>query len=399
LSHFFVRPKRYLNSTPVSVWRLSGRVSMSRTGVITLYTLGKRSIINGMAAFTEVYKLSPFDQLTLSREEGRIYSADFATGQGKYISKVFASDEEPFDISIKVSPKIEVRLTYIYNDKDINGIRISKVGGRNKSESVTLSSYDSKMLIETLQLFSSIDLGAVARESVLLDAQIVKDPVALEKFLRTIAADSKGSDIMTKVAENLPNLTPSYIQEMSRRRKNVECMRKMLEDRSEFDAVKAKLAVGKDEEVWQRFFQKNDWILGSDVIELLDVRALSERDITDLPFKGVDGFLDIIELKLPDVEMWTEKNVPRSVVTGAIMQCARYLRTTEIKANDHAKMKELGVEIIKPRITLICGRSNNWSDEQREQLRILNSSLHDISILTYDYVLKRAEKLIEVEEV
>lgn len=339
-----------------------------------------------------------FDSLIMSRQPGRIYSADFATGRGKYISKVFISDEEQFDVSIKISKRVEVRLTYIFDDADLNGIRISKVGGRTKGESVTLSSFDFRMLLETLELFSSIDLGAVARDSVVLNAQIVKDPLELERFLRTIAADPKGSDVMAKVAENLPSLTPSYIQEMARRRKSINVMRAMLNNRASFDAVKARMGVGKDEEVWQRFFERNDWILGSDVIELLDTRALGEHEVTDLPFKGVDGFLDIIELKLPSVEIWTKDNIPRSEVTIAIMQCARYLRTAETKANDHAKMKELGCEIIKPRITLIIGRSNGWSDEQRDQLRILNASLHDISILTFDHVLKRAEKMVATEK-
>lgn len=347
-----------------------------------------------MVEFTEAHKINSFDTLILRRQEGKIYSADFTAGQGKYISKVFASDEEPYDVSFKVSPRIEVRVTYIYKDKSINGIRITKIGGKKGGESVSLSTYDAKMLLATLQLFSGVDLEAVARESVVLDAQIVKNPVELEKFLRTVAADEKGVDIMAKVAENLPNLTPSYIQEMSRRKKNVALMREMLEKPDIFRAIKEKFKVGKDEEVWQRFFQRNDWILGSDVIELLDTRALSEHDVTDLPFKGVDGYLDIIELKLPSAKMWNKDSAPNAELSAAIMQCARYLRAAEKKANDHDKMKELGVEIIKPRITLIYGRSNECSDEQKEQLRILNSSLHDISILSFDHVLSRAEKLV-----
>ena len=351
-----------------------------------------------MIKFSQADKVDGFERLILRREEGKIYSADFASGKGKYISKVFESDTEPYDISIKISPKIEVRVTYIYDDKSIKGICITKVGGRKNSESIALSSYDAKMLLATLHLFSEIDLEPVARESVLLDAQIVQDVESLEKFLRTLMTDKNGNAIMTKVAENLPNLTPSYIQEMSRRKRNVEWMRELLDNPAKFRDVKSRMGLGKDEEVWQRFFQKNDWILGSDVIELLDTRALSEHEITDLPFKSVDGFLDIIELKLPDAKAWNSDNVPNAELTKAIMQCARYLRAAEVKANDHLKMKELGVEIIKPRITLLYGRSTNWSEEQREQLRILNSSLHDISILTYDHVLARAEKLVSTKE-
>lgn len=344
--------------------------------------------------FTEADKISGFESLILSRQEGKIYSADFASGQGRYISKVFASDAEPYDVSIRVSPKVEVRVTYIYDDKSINGIRVTKVGGKKGGESIALSTYDARMLLATLRLFADVDLDSVARESVVLDAQIVKDPVALEKFLKTVATDAKGVDIMLKVAENMPNLTPSYIQEMSRRRKNVAIMREILNDEAKFKEVKAALKVGKDEEVWQQFFYKNDWILGSDVIELLGVRALGEHDITDLPFKGVDGFLDIIELKLPSAGFWNSDITPKAELTAAIMQCARYLRAAEKKANDHEKMKELGCEIIKPRITLLYGRSAGWTDEHRDQLRILNASLHDISILTFDHVLSRAEKII-----
>lgn len=346
-----------------------------------------------MAEFTSAHKASDTDSLILRRKEGKIYSADFSSGQGKYISKVFKSDEEPYDISMKVSPRIEVRVTYIYKEDDINGIKITKVGGK-KPESVTLSKYDSEMLLATLELFSGVDLGSVAKENVIFDAQIVKDPKALEKYLKTIAADPKGIDVMTKVAENLPNLTPSYIQEVSRRKKNTIIMSDMLMTPEKFKQVKTNLKVSKDEEVWQRFFQKNDWILGSDVIELLEKRALGEHDVTDLLFKGVDGFLDIIELKLPSAELWNKDLTPRAELTAAIMQCARYLRAAEKKANDYEKMKEFGCEIVKPRITLVYGRSHKWGDEEREQLRILNSSLHDISIITFDQVLSRANKLI-----
>lgn len=346
-----------------------------------------------MINFSNLFKQDNFEQVILRREEGKIYSADFGSGEGKYISKVFSSDEEPYDVSMKVSPRVEVRLTYIFNNKDINGIKISKVGGR-KAESVTLSSFDSKALLGTLAMFAQMDLGAVAKESVLLDASIVKDDKALTEFLQTIAKDEKGSEVMSTVARNLSNLTPSYIQEVSRRRKNAAQMKRLLEDRAYFTAMKDKYKIGKPEEVWQRFLQANDWMLGADVIELLDNRALGEHDITDIPFRGVDGFLDIIELKLPTEDVWNKDGTPKASLTAAVMQCARYLRTAEQKANDAAKLKELGAAIIKPRITLVYGRSNTWTDEQKEQLRILNASLHDITILTYDHVLSRAEKIV-----
>ena len=52
------------------------------------------------------------------------------------------------------------------------------------------------------------------------------------------------------------------------------------------------------------------------------------------------------------------------------------------------------VKTVKPRCVLIFGRSENWDDEQREAFRILNSNYHNLTIMTYDHVLERAERMI-----
>ena len=41
------------------------------------------------------------------------------------------------------------------------------------------------------------------------------------------------------------------------------------------------------------------------------------------------------------------------------------------------------------------GRSDDWDDEKYESFRILNSSFHNLIMLTYDMVLNRAEKMFE----
>ncbi|HEX6687137.1 MAG TPA: hypothetical protein VF085_00565 [Solirubrobacterales bacterium] len=48
---------------------------------------------------------------------------------------------------------------------------------------------------------------------------------------------------------------------------------------------------------------------------------------------------------------------------------------------------------MKPRCTLIFGRSQDWTPEQTETYRILNASQHSLAILTYDYVLERARRM------
>jgi hypothetical protein len=51
---------------------------------------------------------------------------------------------------------------------------------------------------------------------------------------------------------------------------------------------------------------------------------------------------------------------------------------------------------MKPRCTLIFGRSHDWTAEQTEAYRILNASHHSLSILTYDHVLERARRMLSM---
>jgi hypothetical protein len=53
--------------------------------------------------------------------------------------------------------------------------------------------------------------------------------------------------------------------------------------------------------------------------------------------------------------------------------------------------------ILKPRCTLVIGRSNTWNLEQFEAFRILNSMYHNINIITYDMLLNRAQKLCSLD--
>ena len=56
------------------------------------------------------------------------------------------------------------------------------------------------------------------------------------------------------------------------------------------------------------------------------------------------------------------------------------------------------VKTIKPRCVLIFGRSSDWNNDQREAYRILNSSYHNLTIMTYDHVLSRAKRILGIEE-
>jgi len=160
------------------------------------------------------------------------------------------------------------------------------------------------------------------------------------------------------------------------------------------------------EQKWQEWFEQNDWVLGSEFVRILDEREIDTTNITDYLMQAYDGFLDIIEIKRPkgDLQFWADGQdhgnyVPSNDLVKAITQATRYIYEVEREANSIKFLERVdNVKTIKPRCVLIFGRSNEWNNEQREAYRILNSSYHNLNIMTYDHVLSRAKRILGMDK-
>ncbi|MCK5589086.1 MAG: DUF4263 domain-containing protein [Candidatus Pacebacteria bacterium] len=345
-------------------------------------------------AILNLFKQPTEAEIINNKVTGKIYVADFGNGKGKYISaSEYGSNENMPDVEIKISPRINLRLTYIVNNASISGIKIDKVHGK-KIESITLSNFDLEKITELLVTFANLDLKSIANKTIILDESIIDDPEKVKSFLDMIALDPRGKEKLVEVAENYGLLKVGDIDQIVQKKEAVNLFEKILNSGDDFEVYKSELGVGKDEEVWQRFFSENSWILGTDFVEILDERRLDVENITDYLIKSYDGFVDIIELKLPTTEFWTNENIPKAELTKATMQCNRYILETERRMNDAELLKKLeNIPIAKPRITLIYGRSLDWGDEQKEAYRVLNSSYTTLNIITFDHLLERVKRI------
>jgi hypothetical protein len=171
------------------------------------------------------------------------------------------------------------------------------------------------------------------------------------------------------------------------------------------DEFKSMLKQDLREVEWQKWFQKNNWVLGSDFVKIIGERSIDTKNIADFLMQAYDGFLDIIEIKRPHIKIpfWSENKdhdnyYPSRELIQAITQANNYLYEVERESNSQKFLERVGgVKTIKPRCVLIFGRSNNWNKEQKESFRLLNSSYHSLSIMTYDHVLDRASRIIEIQ--
>lgn len=208
--------------------------------------------------------------------------------------------------------------------------------------------------------------------------------------------DSNKKQIIELVSKNnlLPDDILSWI-EYNKRKKSLEDFEEML---------KWNLLEGK----WQKWFENKDnsWILWTNFVEILDDRRIDVENIADFLMKSYDGFLDIVEIKRPEwwLNFWSTTQdhwnlIPHQDLIKAITQSLNYLYEIERESNSQKFSERVWwVKVVKPRITLIFWRSNTWWENEKRAYRILNSSYHNLSIITFDHVLERAKMILKNEE-
>jgi len=167
---------------------------------------------------------------------------------------------------------------------------------------------------------------------------------------------------------------------------------------------KKNIDLDNNEQFWQEWFENNKWILGSEFSKILDERNIDLDNIADYIVKSLDGFVDLIEIKKPNgMDFWSSTKdhgnyVPSSSLIKAITQCQNYVYAIEGEINSVKFSKKVeGTPVARPTCLLVFGRSNDWDEEKYLAYRLLNSSLNQITVVTYDQLLKRAEKMIGLD--
>lgn len=161
----------------------------------------------------------------------------------------------------------------------------------------------------------------------------------------------------------------------------------------------ASYIAGQPEKIFQNWIEKNHlWVFGIEYVQKYDARKIAFFSEGDLLMESMDGFLDLIELKRPSLEIFKyddshKSNYPSPDLSKAIGQCLFYLeKMDDFKLNLE---KEHKFKVLRPRIKIIGGRTKDFDDPKYNSLRMLNSNLNHIQIISYDYILCCGKKMIE----
>lgn len=159
----------------------------------------------------------------------------------------------------------------------------------------------------------------------------------------------------------------------------------------------------KNEVFIQKFLKKNLWLFGSEYCTFVEEEKINSENILDGIPKNLEDFIDIIEVKLPTAELFhydsNHKNYySSSELTKAIAQTQNYIFELEKMISNNKYQDDNNCVITRPRGIILIGTKNELNDEERQYLRILNSSYHNIQVLTYQQLLLRAKNMLNLSE-
>jgi hypothetical protein len=209
-----------------------------------------------------------------------------------------------------------------------------------------------------------------------LVSQLDEDSSSITSFLN--AFKESGSETIQHIA------TASRLIEYSR---SLQKLRELVADSS------------TAEREFQKHLEVNAWMFGSEYSELLPRKTWTRDDRLDYMLrKTVDEYLEIVEIKTAFEDALFLKDTshdsyyPSSKLSPVIGQVTRYIE--EVERNRDSILVTDDVDTLKIRARVIVGRDG--SAEHQAALRNFNAHLYRIEIITYDQLIKIAERVLSV---
>lgn len=264
--------------------------------------------------------------------------------------------------------------------------------------------------IRRANLLASLDEGRT-------DSEKIRE--ALEKLLAMLATGSMGehdiialikaisghtqlSAVVTALADRADDLArlPAIDKE--------ECGRMVaaalrVQTRS-FALEKLKKLIEKEvvESKFQKLLDQNWWIFGRQYIDRVKRRIFTVGEQTDIMLHTADSYCDLIELKRSVARLFVvdhEKWIVSPEVNAAVNQTAHYI--SRIEKQRDTILIDFELDLYKLQAFVVIGYIND--DEEGEQdkraaLRMYNSHLHRIKVITFDELVRIGEEVIGANE-
>ena len=176
---------------------------------------------------------------------------------------------------------------------------------------------------------------------------------------------------------------------------------RLLEYRRALGELERRVEANEIELELQSLLEQHPWMFGSEYSELLHRRDWTRDDRQDFMLRRtVDGFLEIVEIKRPFNEpiMRLDEShssyYPSHELSKALGQAVRYIE--EVDRDRDSILAKDQEESLKIRARVIIGRDGDEAEQRA--LRSFNAHLHRIEVLTFDQLVRIAQRVVGVFE-
>ena len=159
-----------------------------------------------------------------------------------------------------------------------------------------------------------------------------------------------------------------------------------------------------NEAYWQKYIRNNILYLHESYIKKIEHLNISlDIRLPDFCLLNYDNYLDVLEIKTPQTVLLNEdkshKNFYWSVeLSKAISQAENYIDAItkySDKICNKLRDQDIDIRVIKPRAIILAGNDDQIKTKsKRDNFRLLNESLKNIQIITYDDLVIRAKNII-----
>lgn len=152
----------------------------------------------------------------------------------------------------------------------------------------------------------------------------------------------------------------------------------------------------------QKFLRKNIWMFGNEYTFIVEQEKINAKNILDIIPRNIENYIDVIEVKLPketiiNLDKSHQNYYPSSSLTKAIYQTQNYIFELEKMTIDDEYKNNNNCKIIKPKGIVLIGSKEDLTKTEKEFLRLMNSSFHNIQVITYQQLLERAENIYNLQ--
>jgi len=359
------------------------------------------------------------DDVIFNSKLEHLYNHEF--GEGRFFQVVFSNQDETH---IKLASRTLLKIVYIKEKDDIEGIEIIKaVSGKDK-ERVKFSKFNLQQLKCFLDFLNSIDLKGVSERRISLADEILDDETK-RKIETLLSGDDGGKVISDLLSKGI--ITNQDLVNTGYRKLQLEEFRKLLNENylNEYKQIINKPNT-KDETAWQYFFKKNEWIFGYGLDYRFQGILQNEFHASDTSAGGKDGvisdyllgdkrFTTFVELKLPTTKLFGASKNRSNCWSLSNHLIDAYSQILEQKASGQIKIEttkellddfnnEIEQRSFDSRTILIIGSWDEINDEPTEFKRtkqktfeLFRRDSRNVDIITYDELYERATFIVKNE--